>query len=202
MSAAYSYTPKHKIGFSNANLNSCYKHKLTNTNSLDLCASASQQNKEMVEDTSKNISISISKLRFDNNIGFSKGQIGIINLISDDYNQNQLSFSWDTIYNQNLYSAIRLRFGDPVELKTALNYGIDLTLSSIFNNRKFNLILGHELNDGGVLFGEKRSDVTNKISLVLNLNANTKINLGYSSTDSSIDYFDKSSPSFKLTFNW
>ena len=96
ISAAYSYSPKHKNGFSNANLSSCYKHKLTTTNFLDVCASASHQNKEIIEDTNKSLSLSMSKLRFDNNIGFSEGQIGIIRLISDEYTQNQLSFSWDT----------------------------------------------------------------------------------------------------------
>lgn len=202
ISASYSYSPKHKNGFSNANLSSCYKHKLTTTNFLDLCASASHQNKDIAKDTNKSLSLSMSKLRFDNNIGFSEGQIGIINLISDDYTQNQLAFSWDTIHKQNLYSAIRLRFGNPVETQTALNYGIDFNISRIINNRKFSLGLSHELNDGGMLFGEIRSDITNKISLVSSLNENTQIKLGYTSTDSSIDYFDQSYPNVKLTFKW
>tara|TARA_B100001059_G_C17696693_1_gene507849 strand:+ start:76 stop:510 length:435 start_codon:yes stop_codon:yes gene_type:complete len=144
----------------------------------------------------------MSKLRFDNNIGFSEGQIGIINLISDDYTQNQLAFSWDTIHKRNLYSAIRLRFGDTVETQTALNYGIDFNISRMINNRKFSLGLSHELNDGGMLFGENRSDTINKISLVSNLNANSQIKFGYTSTDSSIDYFDQSYPTIKLTFDW
>ena len=202
ISAAYSYSPKRKNGFSNANLSSCYKHKLTTTNFLDLCASASHQNKEITEDTNKSLSLSMSKLRFDNNIGFSEGQIGIINLISDDYTQNQLTFSLHTIHKQNLYSALRLRFGNPVELITALNFGIDFNISRIMNGRKFSLNLSHELNDGGILFGENRSDITNKISLASNLNANTQIKLAYTSTNSSIDYFDQNYPTIKLTFNW
>jgi len=202
ISAAYSYSPKHKNGFSNANLSSCYKHKLTSTNALDFCASASHQNKEIIEDTNKSLSLSMSKLGFDNNIGFSEGQIGIIRLISDDYIQSQLAFSWDIIHKRNLYSAISLRFGNPVELKTALNYGIDFNISRIINSRKFSLSFSHELNDGGMLFGENRSDITNKISMVSNLNENTKIKLSYISTDSSIDYFDQSYPNLKLTFNW
>ena len=202
ISAAYSYSPKHKNGFSNANLSSCYKHKLTTTNFLDLCASASHQNKDISTDANKSLSVSMSKLRFDNNIGFSEGQIGIINLISDEYTQNQLAFSWDIIHKRNFYSALRLRFGNPVETQTALNYGLDFNISRMINNRKFSLGLSHELNDGGMLFGENRSDTINKISLVSNLNANSQIKFGYTSTDSSIDYFDQSYPTIKLTFDW
>lgn len=106
---------------------------------MDLCASASHQNKDISKDTNKSLSVSMSKLRFDSNIGFSEGQIGIINLISDDYTQNQLAFSWNTIHKQNFYSIIRLRFGNPVETQTALNYGIDCNISRIVNNRKFSI---------------------------------------------------------------
>jgi len=202
ISAAYSYSPKYKVGFSNASFNSCYKHKLTTTNFLDFCASASHQNKEIAKETDKSLLLSMSKLRFDNNIGFSEGQIGIIRFISNDYSQNQLAFSWDTIHKGNFYSALRLRFGDKIEAKTALNYGIDINISKIINSRKFSLSLSHELNDGGMLFGENRSDIVNKISLVSNLNANTQLKLGYTATNSSINYFDQSYPILKLTFNW
>ena len=56
------------------------------------------------------------------------------------------------------------------------------------------LQLSYELKVGGFLLGFPRDDKQSAISLELPLNENIGISLGYSNVDSSIDYYDQSSP--------
>ncbi len=120
-------------------------------------------NKDLSESNSKSLSFNLSNLAFNENIGFSEGKLGIINLATDDYVQNQLALSWDTIRKENFYSAVSLRFGNPVKQQIALKYGLTLGFSRIMSNRKVSLSLAHEVSDGGILFGVDRSDITNKV---------------------------------------
>ena len=202
LSGSYSYSPEHDNGFSNASMESCFSNKIAPQNSVDICASVSQQNKEISESNSKSLSFNLSNLAFNENIGFSEGKLGIIHLASDEYFQNQLALSWVTIHKENFYSAVRLRVGNPVKQQIALKYGLTLGLSRIISNRKISLSLAHEVSDGGMLFGVDRSDITNKVGFNTLISPSASVRLGYTSIDSSIDYFDDSYPSLSLTFNW
>ena len=202
VSGSYSFSPEHKNGFSNASINACYKNKITSQNSLDICASASNQKKEISESNNKSLSLALSNLSFNNDVGFSEGQIRVKRIGNDSYIQNQLAISLDTIHKQKFFSTLRLRKGEPVDSQIALNYGLDLSLSRIIKNRKYSLSIGQEYRDGGMLLGVDRSDLANTISLNAMINANTRIRVGYTSNNSTIDYYDQSYPSINLTYNW
>jgi len=202
LSGSYSYSPEHNNSFSNASIESCFSNKIASKNSVDICASASHLNKDLSESNSKSLSFSLSNLSFSENIGFSEGKLGIINLSTDDYVQNQLALSWDTIHKENFYSAIRLKVGNPVKQQIALKYGLTLGFSRIISNRKVSLSLTHEVSDGGILLGVDRSDITNKVGFNTLVSPSASVQLGYTSVDSSIDYFDDSYPSLSLTINW
>ena len=199
---SYSYSPKHRNGFSNASFESCFIDKITSKNSIDICASSSRQNKEMSDNRSNTLSVNFGNLSSIESIGFSEGKLGIMHLATDEYSQNQFTLSWDTIHNRNLFSAIRFRIGDPVTDQTVLRYGVDLNVSKIILSRKINLKFSNEIHDGGMLFGIDRSDVINKFSLQTVINQNASIQIGYTSKNSSIDYFDEKYPNLSLTFIW
>jgi len=69
-------------------------------------------------------------------------------------------------------------------------------------NRKISLKLSNEINDGGILFGIDRSDVINKLNLQTVISQNASIQVGYTSHNSSIDYFDENYPTLSLTMSW
>ena len=199
---SYSYSPKHKNGFSTATLESCFTDKITSKSSIDICASSSMQKKEISENRDSRLSVYFGNLNFNKTIGFSEGKLGIMHLVSDEYSQNQFTLSWDTIHNKNLFSAINFRIGDPVRDQTALRYGLDINVSKIIMSRKINLRFSNEIHDGGLLFGIDRSDVINKFSIQTVINQNASIHFGYTSKNSNIDYFDERHPSLSLTFIW
>ena len=199
---SYSYSPEHNNGFSNASMESCFSNKIAPKNSVDICASVSQQNKQISESNSKSLSFNLSNLAFNEYIGFSEGKLGLIHFASDVYVQNQLALSWDTIHKENFYSAVRLKVGNPVKQQIALKYGLTLGFSRIISNRKVSLSLTHEVSDGGILLGVDRSDITNKVGFNTLVSPSASVQLGYTSVDSSIDYFDDSYPSLSLTITW
>jgi hypothetical protein len=69
-------------------------------------------------------------------------------------------------------------------------------------SRKINISFSNEIHDGGLLFGIDRSDVINKFSIQTVIKQNASIKVGYTSKNSSIDYFDDEYPSLSLTFSW
>lgn len=202
LSGSYSYSPEHNNGFSKASMESCFSNKIASKNSIDICASGGRQNKEISESNIKSLSFYLSNLVLNENIGFSEGKLGIIHLASDDYVQNQLALSLDTIHKENFFSAVRLKVGNPVKQQIALKYGFTLGFSRIISNRKVSLSFAHEVSDGGMLFGVERSDITNKVSFDTLISPSASIRLGYTSIDSSIDYFDENYPSLSLIVNW
>ena len=199
---SYSYSPKHKNGFSTVSIDTCLKNKIAPRNSLDFCTYVTKQKKEISENSTKNFSLNLGHLSFNKNAGFTEGKIGVTHLVSNNYSQNQIALSLDTIHKKSFYTSIVLRLGEPVQNSIALNYGLNLKVASILNNRKLGLEFSHELNNGGLIFGVKRSEITNRVSLNSILNNNANLRFSYTSVDSSIDYFDQSYPSLVLTYLW
>ena len=100
---SYSYSPKHKNGFSSTSLETCFIDKITSKNSIDICASSSRQNKEISKTRNNTLSVYLGNLSFNENIGFSEGKLGIMHLTSDGYSQNQFTLSWDTIHKKTYF---------------------------------------------------------------------------------------------------
>ena len=202
LSAAYSYSPEHDNGYTDASLNTCYKNQLAQTNFLDVCASGKFQKKEFSDDNSKSLSLHLSDLNYDDDLGTSQSRIGIIHFSNLSYSQNQIEFSWDLISKEKYFLSTSARFGDAVENETALKYGLVVNFSKILKNRKYIFSLVHEVGDGGELLGVARRDSTNKVTVQSSLNSKVIITAAYTATNSTIDYYDESYPSVYLTFNW
>jgi len=199
---AYSFSPKHKNGFSNIGLDTCFKNKLTARTFFDICASVHSQKKEIVESNMKSLSLAWSKLTFANNVGFSEGKFKFNRLFTNEYNQNQISVSLDTIHKQQFYTSLELTKGEPVENQMALNYGLNVSISRLFQKRKYSVSMSQRYIDGGMMLGFDRSDVESMISFNSMINPKTKISIGYTSNNSTINYYDQNYPAINLVYIW
>ena len=195
----YGYSTDHNLSIKSTNLNICSKNHLKKLLYSDICISASELNKEITRDRSQSIKISVSKLNLVNWGAFNEGRLSVIRLDTDDYTQNQVAFSVDTIQRKNLATSFRLKFGQGLTNQLAMNYGIEMTATTIVAGQKFNFGLNHEFSDGGTLFGINQSDSSTHISVSTNLDSSTTIAIGYWDRDSSIDYFDETYPTLRLT---
>jgi len=197
-----SYSPEHALSYTNTNIRLCSKNKLSKDTHLDVCASSTSQNKDITRDQSDSFSASWGKMLYVEDLGFNEAKIGLTRVYNNDFEQNQLQLSVDTIHDRNLFTSLSMKFGEPIEGSLALNYGIGLGLSGLVKNRKVTLNLNHEYLDGGRLLGVERDDKVMTVSLSTQLRRGTSITLGYKSLNSSIDYFDQYYPIISLTQEW
>ena len=202
VSGAFFISPKHNLTYTNVKLGICSKNRVTGNIYFDACAVEGTQKKDITKSTDKSVTASVSILSTLDGLGFVEGKIGVTHLATDDYSQNQVFLSLDTIHHKNLYSSLAIKFGEALPEQLAMKRGINLTLSSIFSGRKYSLGLAHEENNGGMLLGVSRSDKTYKASITTNISAATQISAGLTKVESSIDYFNQVYPNISLTHNW
>jgi hypothetical protein len=202
VSGAFLISPEHSLSYTNARLGICSKNRITGSIYFDACAVEGTQKKEITKTTDKSTTASLSRLSTVAGLGFVEEKIGVTHLVKDDYSQNQLFISLDTIHKENLYSSITLKFGEALHEQLTMEHEINLAISTIFNGRKYSLGLAHEQSGGGMLLGVGLSEKTYKASIATSLSANTQINVGLTKVESSIDYFDQTYPSLTLTHNW
>jgi hypothetical protein len=197
-----SYSPKHALSYTNTNIRLCSKNKMSRDTHVDVCASTTSQNKDITRDQTDSLSASWGKMLYVEDLGFNEAKIGLKRVYNDDFEQNQLQLSVDTIHDRDLFTSLSIKFGAPVEGNLALNYGIGLGVSGVVKDRKVTLNLNHEYSDGGRLLGFERDDKVTTVSLSTQVSRGTSITLGYKSSNSSIDYFDQYYPIISLTHQW
>ena len=108
VSGAYFISPKHNLTYTNATLGICTKNKITRNIYYDACAVECIQKKDLTTDTDKSVTTSVSRLRTLDGFGVVEGKIGVTHLVTDDYCQNQVLLSLDTIHYKNLYSRLTI----------------------------------------------------------------------------------------------
>ena len=201
-SLSLSYSPEHALTYTNTNIRLCSKNKMNKDTHVDVCASTTSQNKDITRDQTDSLSASWGKMLYVEDLGFNEAKIGLKRVYNDDFEQNQLLLSVDTIHDRDLFTSLSIKFGAPVEGNLALNYGIGLGVSGVVKDRKVTLNLNHEYSDGGRLLGFERDDKVTTVSLSTQLRKGTSITLGYKASNSSIDYFDQHYPIISLTQEW
>ena len=202
VTGAFFISPRHNLSYTDTRLGLCSQNKIKSNFHFDACAVEASQKKEITKSKDKFVTASLSKLGRIDRLVFIEGKIGVTHLIMNDYSQNQVFLSLDTIHYENLFSSVAIKFGEALPEQLAMKRGINLTLASFLGGRKFSLDLAYEQSDGGMLLGVSRSDRTHKASVTTNVSANTQLGVGLTSVESSIDYFSQIYPNISLTVSW
>ena len=202
LAGALSYSPEHDVSYSNASANICSKNKVDEEFYLDVCGSISHQKKQISEDRSKALNVSLSHLAQIPKFGYVDLSIGAIRSIQDDYTQNQLKASIDIIHNNNWFGALGVRKGEAVPNQLALDIGFDILFSRIISGKIVDFKFAHEYQTGGKLFGVVRTDEITSVTASLPFREGLTANIGFVQSDSSIDYFDQDFPIIGLTYQW
>ena len=192
------YSPQHKLSFSSRNVSLCSKNLIDKNIYTDFCATTSKMDKEITTDETKTLSIALSKIA-QTKRGIEEYKWSLKRLETDDYEQTQAHFTLNTIHNDNLATSLVITMGQPIVDQIALKYGIEISASSIVFGRTWRFGVSHDYSDGGKLFGISRNDETTNALISTSLNKATKISLSYSHRNSSINYFDETFPTIRLT---
>jgi hypothetical protein len=198
--ASYAYSPEHGIGISTTSANVCSVNHISNWWYVDACANTSRVRKDITDDTNSNISISGSKVFTSGENSYSQMNLGVNRYFASVYTQNQVVIGLDTIHANGVYSAFDVTFGEAVENQLATRFSMSTQVTAQVANKPLTLSASYARADGGMLLGVERSGNTVGISASYQVWKNLSASIGYRRTDSTIDYFDVSTPTFGIQF--
>ena len=182
-------------------VNACSKNHLKNWWFIDVCAHTQNEKKEISTFEDQTVNLSFAKI-FDDDVGsFHLIRGGISRNSENNIDQNQHFFALQSIWPNGYSTSIQLTFGEDVPNQLSLKNKVDAEVRlPQFKIDNLSLQLSYEQKDGGFLLGFPRDDQQSAISLAFSLNENIGISVGYSNVDSSIDYYDQSSPFISINF--
>ena len=201
VNASYAHSPEHGIGIATTSANVCSVNHIKNWWYLDACANASRVRKDIPDDTNSNVSLVSSKVYASGDNTYSEASFGVNRYFAESYMQNQLVIGHDTIHSNGVYSAIDVTFGEAVENQLATKFSLRAKVITKLANKPLTLSASYAAADGGMLLGVERSNETYSISASYPLWRSLTASVGYRTTDSTIDYFDVSTPIFGIQFS-
>jgi len=198
--ASYAHSFEHDIGIQRRFANVCSKNHISNWWYIDGCAGSSYVEKELTEDTRNTLSLTTSKLFTLDANSHHQASFGVNRIYDEDYEQNQLTLGFQTIHSNGWHSSINAVFGESIDGEIATREAVSASLALPVRNRRFTISTSYSEADGAKLLGVARADETWSLSMSFNVYKNIDIGLGYTETDSTIDYFDVSTPTVSVSF--
>ena len=201
VNASYAHSPKYGLGIATSSANVSNINHIKNWWYLDVHANTSRVHKDITDETNSNLSIVTSKVFEPVDSVYSEASFGINRYFAESYNQNQLQFGYKTIHANSVYSAFNLTVGDAVENQLATKFALSAQLVTQLMNKPLKLSASYSQADGGMLLGFERRDEAYNISVLYPLWRGLTASVSYRTTDSTIDYFDMSTPTFDIQFS-
>ena len=201
VNASYAHSPKYGLGIATTSANVSSINHIKDWWFLDANINTSRVRKDITDETNSNISLISSKVYASSENTYSEASIGVNRYFAESYNQNQIVLGYDTIHPNGVYSAIDVTFGESVEKQIAAKMSFGAKVITQVANKRLTLSASYADSDGGILLGFERRDETYSISASYPLWRGLTASVGYRTTDSTIDYFDVSTPTFDIQFS-
>jgi hypothetical protein len=194
----YAYSPEHKKGVVTANARVCNIRHIQNWWYLDICAVQSRIRRDITDTTNSDLSFVASKVINRSEQSFNQIDFGLKRHFSENYEQNQLIMGIDTIHSNGIFTKLSATVGEAITSQLATKISLDGKLITAFANKPITLAANYTVSDGGIMLGVIRDERNYGISLSYPIWKKLDLSIGYQVTDSTIDYFDLSSPTLGL----
>ena len=196
--ASYAHSPAHHIGIATLSASACAKNYLKDLWHLDVCGSTQRTHKDITDQNSGHFSVSAVRLYTSAPFTHHHAAVGVKRYFANSYIQNQLTFGIETIHNSGLFSKISATLGEALENKLVTRKSLSGSLRMQAWGKPLTTSAGYSAAKGGKLFGVDWDEKTTSFNVTYQLFSSVTIGVGYSITDSTIDYYDVSEPNFKL----
>ena len=201
-SVKHAVSPKHSLKVSSLYSNICDTRNLKNWWYLNTCLSTSSIQKDI--STSKTTSLSFGgsklfKLGQDNYNHFS---FGVIRNNYDTYSQNQIFIKHDFTNTYNPYLSYSVTVGEPVKDQLATQFAIQVSASRKINNKLLNMSAHFSKAAGGRILGYYHEENRYTIKSSYPIFGRIAGSIGYTKTNSSLDYYDQEHPVIGLYFEY
>lgn len=199
--ASYAHSIEYDIGVERNFADLCSKNDIGGNFYLDGCLSTNQLNRELADETTSSVSLSVAKLFSDGDERFNEFTVGLRKLFKDNFEQKQLTFKLETLHDEGYFTAIGASFGGAVENQLVIRQSLNATVGTTIRNRPVSASFSYTKSNGGRLLGFTREDTTTTFNLTYAVKPNINASVGYSETNSSISYFDESESIFGIQFS-
>ena len=200
VNASYAHSPKYGLGIATTSANLSSINHIKNWWFLGAHVNTSRVRKDIIDETNSNISLVSSKVYASGENTYSEASFGVNRYFAESYNQNQLLLGYKTIHANGVYSALNLNVGESVENQLATKFALSGQLTTQVVKKPLKLSASYSKADGGMLLGVARDETTISVSASYPIWKNLTASVGYRRTDSTIDYFDVSTPTFGIQF--
>jgi hypothetical protein len=196
--ASYAHSAEYGIGVATTGANVCSVSHISNWWYFDVCANTSRVRKDITDETNSNISLVGSKVFASSEDSYSEASFGVNRYFAESYTQYQLALGYNTIHSNGVFSAVDVMLGEAVENQLTTQLSITAQVRTQISNKPLTLSASFARADGGMLLGFERNEDTVGITASYPVWKNISASIGYKNTDSTIDYFDVSTPIFGL----
>jgi hypothetical protein len=200
LSASYAYSPEHDMGIARASAYLCSRNHIAGQWYGEACGDVSRLVRDLDAETTRGVSFGATNLFTTGNGAFHSASFGIRRHYTEDYQQNQLQLSWNTVRSSGPYTSLRLSFGEALPNQLVTRSAVSATLGTTLFDRALTATMSYSYADGGRLLGFERNDTTSSININYAVTPNLALNVGYSEVDSSIDYFSEDEPVVSIQF--
>lgn len=200
VNSSYAQSFKYGIGVASIGARICSVNYIRNGWYVDGCANTSRVRKSIIDDINSNISLVTSKVYSSAEGIYNEASFGVNRYFADSYTQNQAVLGYKTIHENGVYSALSFTFGEAVENQLATKFSLSGQISMQLASKPINLTTTYSMSDGGMLLGVERNERTIEFSASYPIGRHLNASVGYRKTDSTIDYFDVTTPTFGIQF--
>lgn len=190
--ASYAHSPEHDIGIARGFANVCSKNDMGRNLYLDGCLTTSQVKRELADETTSSATVSLSRLFSTNNKRFNQASFGVKRLFDEEYEQNQIVMSLDTLHDSGFYTGFNASFGEALNDTLTMRHSFGATVGTTLFNKPISATASYSYSDGGKLLGFTRSETTKLFTVAYTVHSRINVLIGYRETSSSLDYFNES----------
>lgn len=178
----------------------CSLNHIANSWYIDACANQSRMRKTLSDSSSSNLKLMAAYIFTSATKEHSQVKFGVNRFFADNYTQNQLVLGIDTLHPSSVFTGVEATFGEaiPEQLATRISVSGRVGLQVAGKPLTVNASFGEAT--GGLLFGVDRDAKSASISATYPVWRNFSATIGYTKTDSTIDYFDLDTPTLSIQF--
>lgn len=162
------------------------------------CISQSGSQRELGSSRNQYVSLEVGRAFSTSFTSQMAASLSLQRMFTYDYAQTVWGLQLDTIRNFAPDTLLTLQKGEDLPYEHALDHSISIRHNILLGRRWFTISASRTSYDGSMLFGVERSDVSDTLSVSTLIPSVGRVSVGYSRTDSTIDYYDMDSPTISI----
>lgn len=201
LGASAQYSPRYDRWVTSGYSAICSKNHVGNWWFVDGCYQASYKKRELTEDFEQTASLSGSKVFMSGWGRFHEASLGLKTTFVEGEEETLVTGALETLHAAGFSSHLGLEVGiDAFEDRLSTDMRISAGVAGDLFDRRVSLRVNYEFLTGGKILGYSRSDEEWDISVGVEVREGLYATLGYSVSNSSIDYFDQMTPTASIRF--